>query len=87
VVELDVPSGILPRFHTDLLKRSAEDYLPSQKRDDALQAISQTLHQDAEYDVECILRAENRRRGRGFRHEVLVRWKGYHAELGTSKGT
>ena len=80
VVELDVPSGIFPKFHTDLLKRSAEDYLPSQKRDDAQPppAIAQTPNQEAEYHVERILRAENRRRGRGFRREVLVKWKGYH---------
>ncbi|KAI1000740.1 hypothetical protein K3495_g7457 [Podosphaera aphanis] len=31
VVELDVPTGIHPRFNADLLKRAAEDPLPSQK--------------------------------------------------------
>jgi hypothetical protein len=35
VVELNVPTGIFPKFHTDLLKRSPEDPLPSQQRDDS----------------------------------------------------
>src|SRR5437762_3252591 len=33
-VELDVPTGIHPRFHVDLLRPTANDPLPSQEVDD-----------------------------------------------------
>ncbi len=33
-VKLDVPGKIYPRFYIDLLRRSPEDPLPSQKTDD-----------------------------------------------------
>jgi hypothetical protein len=79
VVELDVPTGIFPRFHVDLLKKAGEDPLPSQQQDDAQPPplVPETENSEAEYEVERVLRAENRPRGRGFRREVLVKWTGY----------
>ena len=34
VVELEIPTGIHPRFHVDLLKKVSNDSLPSQLQDD-----------------------------------------------------
>jgi hypothetical protein len=81
VMELDVPTGIFPRFHVDLLKRASEDPLPSQVVEDAQPPplIPATEDRVAEYEVERILRAENKKRGRGTRREVLVKWTGYTA--------
>lgn len=81
VVELDVPIGIFPRFHVDLLKRASEDPLPSQVVEDAQPPplIPATEDRVAEYEVERILRAEEKKRGRGTRREVLVKWTGYTA--------
>jgi hypothetical protein len=81
VVELDVPTGIFPRFHVDLLKRASEDPLPSQVVEDAQPPplIPATEDREAEHEVERILRAENKKRGRGTRREVLVKWTGYTA--------
>jgi hypothetical protein len=78
-VELNVPGGIFPKFHVDLLKRAPEDPLPSQRlRDDQPPPlIPQTEDQDAEWEVDEILRARRKRVGRGSRREVLVKWTGY----------
>jgi hypothetical protein len=79
VVELDVPTGIFPKFHVDLLKKAGEDPLPSQRQDDSQPPplIPETENTEAEYKVERILQAVNKPRGRGFRREVLVKWVGY----------
>lgn len=75
VVELDVPSKIWPRFHVDLLKRDPHDPLPSQISKDMQPPPMINDDGEEEQVVDKILRAEKRRRGRGFRREVLVKWK------------
>lgn len=81
VVTLDVPTGIFPKFHVDLLKRAHDDPLPSQVRDDPQPPplIPANEDGDALWEIEKILRAEKHRRGRGFVRRVLVKWKGYQA--------
>lgn len=78
-VELNVPSGIHPVFHVDLVRRAATDPLPSQiiRDEQPPPAIPQSLTSDAEYGIERVMRAENQKRGRGFRRMILVKWKGY----------
>lgn len=78
VVELDIPSGIHPRFNVDMLKRAATDPLPSQVQDDSQpDPIDVTVpREQQEFVVERILRAQKQRRGRGFQRMVLVKWLG-----------
>ena len=79
IVELDVPMGIFLRFYVDLLKGAAKDPLPLQVIENAQPPplIPATEDREAEYKVERILCAENNKRGRGKRREVLVKWTGY----------
>ncbi|KAL5597079.1 uncharacterized protein BROUX77_007027 [Berkeleyomyces rouxiae] len=78
VVELDVPTGIYPKFHVDLLKRASENPLPSQENDDSQPPpIQEDTYGEPEYLVERILRSRRRRVGRGWRRELLVKWVGY----------
>ena len=79
-VELNVPTSIWPRFNVDLLKRAAEDPLPSQQVSDEqpLPVLPPETDDDqGEYVIDEVLRAEKRPRGRGHRREVFVKWKGY----------
>jgi hypothetical protein len=79
-VTLDVPRGLHPTFHVDLVERVASDPLPSQRVTDTQPGPTLELSQDGvpqeEYEVEAILAAKNAR-GRGNRRDVLVKWKGY----------
>lgn len=73
---LDTPPGIHNVFHSKLLRLAATDPLPSQTSDDA-QPPAYVIDDQEEYDVEEILRTTKVRRGRGYQHKVLVKWRGY----------
>ncbi|KAI6622526.1 hypothetical protein MCOR07_011848 [Pyricularia oryzae] len=80
-VTLDVPRGIHPTFHVELVERAASDPLPSQIRTDSrpdpeLQPTEETGEPEEVWAVEAILAAKNRR-GRGGGRQVLVKWQGY----------
>ncbi|KAI1001447.1 hypothetical protein K3495_g6750 [Podosphaera aphanis] len=67
-----------PSFPCRSIKRAAEDPLPSQKRDDyqSSSVDANIPRSEQEYGVDRILKAERRRRGRGFRKVLLVKWRG-----------
>ena len=73
---LDTPPGIHPVFHASLLRPAYDDPLPSQVTDDS-QPLPIKVDGHAEYEVEEILCAYNKPRGRGFTRRVLVKWTGY----------
>lgn len=75
-VKLDVPTGIHPVFHVDLIRPAASDPLPSQIVDDSRPPPLE-VDGELEWEVEEILAARTRRVGRGSKREVLVRWTGY----------
>ena len=71
-VLLDIPPGIHPVFHMSLVKKAAEDLLPSQLTidnepgmifDTPKDPSSVAINSDGEYTIERILR--HRRQGRG----------------------
>ncbi|KAI1006821.1 hypothetical protein K3495_g1398 [Podosphaera aphanis] len=68
VIELEVSIGIHPRFQVDMLRRAADDPLPSQKQGDYQPApVDTTVPREyQEFEIERILRAKNRRRGGGI---------------------
>lgn len=72
VYELDVPSGIHPKFLVDLLRRDPDDPFPSQVTDDN-QPPPLLDGKNPLYGVEKILRAE-KFKGRRL---VCVKWTGY----------
>lgn len=77
VVELDVPGSIHPRFHVDLLRRARQDPAPGQRVDDSQPPPILDGHGIEEWEVEEILCARWKNRGRGKFREVFVRWRGY----------
>lgn len=76
VVELDVPTGIHPRFHVDLLKIAGTDPLPSQQLDDH-QPPPMSDFGAPEHFVQRICRSRSKKVGRGYQRQVLVKWEGY----------
>jgi hypothetical protein len=78
-VRLDVPSGIHPVFHVELVRPAATDPLHSQFVDDSQPPPIQ-VGNELEYQVEEVIAARTKKIGRGRRREVLVKWLGY-AEL------
>ena len=81
-VQLDTPLGIHLVFHVSLVKKAAEDPLPSQLTIDNEPVMifdtpedlsSVVINSDGEYTIERILR--HRRQGRGWR--LLVKWLGW----------
>jgi transposase InsO family protein len=78
VVELNVPTAIYPRFHTDMLRRASTDPAPGQIQDDIQPPpIIPEGAADPEWEVEKILCARSRKRGRGQTRQCLVKWAGY----------
>ncbi len=70
-----LPSNIHLVFHTDLLWPASQDPLLGQETDNNQPApVLFKLHD--EWQVEEILCARNKRRGKG--REALVKWTGYH---------
>jgi ''chromo'' (CHRromatin Organisation MOdifier) domain. len=75
-VRLDVPGGVHPVFHMDLIRLAASDRFPSQIVDDS-QPPPIRVDGELEYQVEEILAARTRKISRGKRREALVKWVGY----------
>jgi hypothetical protein len=75
-VRLDVPNGVHPVFHVELVRPAASDPLPSQIVDDS-QLPPVIIDDEPEWEIEEILAARTKRIGRGSRRQVLVKWLGY----------
>ncbi|MCN0155331.1 hypothetical protein NDQ86_25450, partial [Salinispora arenicola] len=84
-VKLDVPEGVHPVFHVDLIRPAGRDKLPSQPQDESLPPAIQIDGED-EYMIESILdkalirRGRNGsaiRKGKGLKWHYLVKWLGY----------
>lgn len=75
-VRLNVPTGIHPVFHVELVRPAATDPLPSQLTDDS-EPPPVVVDGEQEFEVEAILDVRRKRRGRRSRIEALVKWTGY----------
>jgi transposase InsO family protein len=80
-VRLDVPTGIHPTFHVDLIERAATDPLPSQTRTDnrpppVMVPVTEDGPLVEEYRVDEVIRMKNGR-GRGGPRMALVKWTGW----------
>ena len=75
-MRLNMPSGIHPVFHVELIRPAATDPFPSQIVDDS-QPPPVLVDGELEYEVEEILSTREKRVGRGIQTEVLVKWVGY----------
>ena len=75
-VRLDVPTGIHPVFHTELVRPAATDPFPSQIVDDT-QPPPLLIDGEEEYGVDRVLAVRRRKVGRGYRNEALVQWTGW----------
>lgn len=73
---LDTPPGVHNVFHTKLLRPAATDPFKSQITDDA-QPEEIEIDGNQEWEVEEIREKRIKRRGRGQRAELLVKWAGY----------
>ena len=79
VVELDVPKGIHPRFHVELVRRATSSPLPSQQQDDPQPGplLEATADEDEEWEIERIMRVDETT-WRGTKLPwALVKWTGY----------
>src|ERR1700739_1728142 len=72
--QLDPPPGIHNVFYTMLLRRAAEDPLPSQKRDDWQPPSLITDNGTEEYEVDKIIASRKLCNGQIWLH---VKWTGY----------
>jgi transposase InsO family protein len=77
VVELDVPGSIHARFHVDLLRRARQDPAPGQQVDDAQPPPIRDETGTDLWEVDEILCARWKKRGRGEFRQALVHWTGY----------
>jgi predicted aspartyl protease len=81
-VRLNVPGGVHPVFHVDLLRRAADDPLPSQVRHEPQPPAALTdpeRPEEDEWEVREISDTRRKARGRELVPEVLVYWTGYQA--------
>ena len=75
-VQLNVPTGVHPVFHVDLIRPAATDPLPSQIVDDS-QPPPVLVDNEEEYEVEEVLDIRTKHQGRRAYQEALVKWAGY----------
>jgi predicted nucleotidyltransferase component of viral defense system len=71
-VQLNVPTGIHPVFHVELVRPAATDPFPSQIIDNSQPPLL-LVNGEEEYEVERILAVRRRKIGRGYYDEALVK--------------
>ena len=75
-VRLEVPTGVHPVFHVELVRPAASDPFPSQIVDDS-HPPPMLVNGELEYEVEEIIDVRRKKIGRGYRDEALVKWTGW----------